>query len=58
MRFFNTFVMLTKNLQFGVEYVYEKAEAFGDAPVWTDIDAKGTNDQTNSKIHLALKATF
>ena len=54
----NTFVMLTKNLQFGVEYVYEKAEAFGDAPVWTDIDGQGTNDQSNSKIHLALKANF
>jgi hypothetical protein len=54
----NTFVALTKTLTFGAEYQYEQAKAFGSNNPWTDIDAKGVNKLSNSKIHLALKANF
>jgi hypothetical protein len=54
----NTFVQMTKTLSFGAEYVYEQAKAFGSNDPWLDIDAKATNKQSASKIHLALKANF
>jgi len=54
----NTFVALTKTVQFGAEYVYEQAKAFGSNDPWLDIDAKAVNKNSSSKIHLALKATF
>jgi hypothetical protein len=54
----NTFVMLTKNLQFGAEYVWEQAKAFGSNDVWIDYDGSAKNKIVNNKIELALKANF
>lgn len=53
----NTFVALTKNLQFGAEYVYEQAKAFGNN-VYVKNDGKLDNKFASNKIELALKATF
>ena len=54
----NTFVMLTKSLQFGGAVVYEQAKAFGSDNVWIDYDGSATNKISNTKIELSMKATF
>ena len=56
--FVNTYVMLAKNLQFGAEYVWSQAKAFGSNNVWKDGNANAVNKNSTSVIHVGLKANF
>lgn len=61
--FLNTFVKLAKNLEFGVEYIYEQAKPFattfvGGAPTTVDKNDQPQSKNSNSKIEFSLKANF
>ncbi|MGA2082180.1 MAG: DcaP family trimeric outer membrane transporter [Holophaga sp.] len=59
--FVNTYVMLAKNLQFGVEYLWSQAKSFGSDATqvgWLDGNANAVTKNTSSKIAAALKCNF
>lgn len=55
--FVNTFVKLAKNLEFGVEYVWEQAKPFATNGAVNSNDQPASNNSL-SKVEFSLKANF
>ncbi len=54
----NTFVKLSKTVEFGAAYVWEQAKAFGSNAAWVDYDGSKTQKISNNKIELSIKGSF